>query len=303
MTDHKAQVKARNMCISRRSLQPVFLLLSVLSFFCLFQWWDELGDYSLIVWFVGLCCLFHLLISTGRGLPPEWIRAIDYPYLFAGALALFFAFFDAAQQRHAYQAAYQAILAQRTTPGNPSDLRKYIVDAADVWCSRWTSDFDKSVTVSFCRWATDTNNFLESSKSAAAVRDKANETRQFAEQLRQGLFTPKKSDLPPYKSPWEGVDALHRPPLPSIEVQAKADVEYAISHTADIAENVALSMEKMADRALNQVSTVSPAENRVQSVQAELSFRKLWFWPFVLATAIALRLTKATADVFGWVRK
>jgi hypothetical protein len=126
------------------------MLISLVLFgISLFRWSisSELG-----LWFLFLLCLFHFIFFYRTSTTKRQVKAIDYPYLVIGGLAIYLAFADSERTRTQYISTLDEITAPSTTAG----LQSFIHSAMDRFC------FVNGLYVpaNFCHWSNQIAQFL-----------------------------------------------------------------------------------------------------------------------------------------------
>ena len=258
-------------------------------------------SYDLALWFVSLLCFFHLIFFFRTSTTQRQVKLIDYPYLLIGAIAVFIAFSESDKDRKRYLSTFDEITAPSTTEG----LQIFVRRALERFCI----NKDGYVPQNFCQWNNQISQFLSSGfnheelaqqiskKQKAIIMSSINDQKDvllyyFSSPKRffRLVMIPIHGRLE-FLNPFELVNRLNNEPL---TIQTSTSLVYPL---------IIRSMQKIYEKPVAQQaqSASLPEPFDIAALeQVGIGLGKTLVWPFVLAIALALRLTKVTADVLGW---
>lgn len=243
----------------------------------------------LFFWFVFWLAAFHWIVGR-RVFSQNQLRMIDYPYLSMAAIGLFLLAADEQTDRDEYTREYREI----TSPSTLSGLRRYVDGSSQLFCSDTNSN---SYVPEFCRWAADLRVFLSQDIKVNQLRAKLSESKELLDHADWGGW-------------WEWLEqsllAISLVPSKPGEVKIvppNVDIEIVRLQARRAARAEALTIVNSMERIIEAGDT-PPAVSTMAPPRHGLPYGvgKTIIWPFVLAVAVALRITRVTAEVSGWAK-
>jgi len=212
--------------------------------------------------FFFFLCGEHSRYAFTENLSQRKVRRIDYWYLSAATIGLFIAAFSYSTQREATIAKFNQKLYEAGEPSNIAAVKEGIGSLSKFLCADLT----------------------KAKEACAGLKKIASEIR-------------------PGRSPAEIVAILG-------ELQKNVTLPYArifaageLSKNPDVLSPVISLQIKIEDWERYTELTPKAGEGRSKlddETEIMLEFGQWVIWPFLLAYALALRITKVTIDVFGW---
>lgn len=245
----------------------------------------------LLSWFTFLICIFHFIFFYCTSIDNYHVKLVDYPYLLIVAFGIFLAALASSQERYVYTSAIDEIAA----PSTPAGLKSFIDAAANQLCA----ERGEYVPRHFCEWSTRVVKFLnngytnEQLSSYILGIEKTRDEQFLYDYIDMLIFyasNPTSATEMFYLSMW---------PL-SRSFSSRIGKQPIIVHGESVGAYFLIirSMQKIyenrSNTQLQKISTTADLESFA------IGFGKVVVWPFVLAIALALRITKVTADVLGW---
>lgn len=261
-------------------LLPVLLL-------SIFRWSI---DFDLFLWFLFLLFVFHFIFFFCVEITQTLVKSIDYPYLLIGAFAIFLAFAGGEEERHRYISALNEIRAPSTKVG----LQWLIQGARDTFCS-YKGNY---VPQNFCSWTDPITQFFSQEYTPERLKQQIVEAQRSAVQSQVNdlqnmaiflIVNFAQAFLMGHNFPQSIVD-LSKPTT----IFATANATYPL---------IIASMGKIYDGSSAKPTNTEGVPEFYSIAALErvtVGLGKVLVWPFILAIALALRLTKVTADVLGW---
>ena len=266
----------------------VCMLISLAALAYLYVW--ESFIWTLIFFFLTMICGFHWLFFRYDSLTQTHIRMIDYPYLMAGALGLLLVALQGQKDRDDFYRTLDDMVAPTTTRG----LKTFVEDSISRLCENrpgWDT-YD-----AYCNWVKGVEVFLSVEPTQPQLDEEIRKSDALGEiEHWPNTWANFDDHFPLAMSGGPTMRDLDRPQAPTLE-----DIREKISvlHKAQAHSDAALmlrSLKKIRDTKASPGS--SPQAD--QTVDLKSKFIRFVAWPFILAFAVALRLTKVTADVSDW---
>ncbi len=249
-------------------LSFLFLLVAILVFQYIWQ---------LIAFFMAFLCFFHWVYFRSEAITQAQVRLIDYPYLLAAGVGILLLANQGARDRAAYDRALDEIAA--TT--RPQQLKGIVERSISQLCAPAP---DRKRYDEYCTWARDIAAFLGAPYTQAQLIHKIRES----EALFRASWWRIKFEL------W----ALLPEPPSGEGLQERGDG--TVLAQAD-ARTIIDFLNAIRERQETRISALPPqAEGQTDLNEV---FYRFILWPFVFAFALALRLTKVTADVTDWAKR
>ena len=265
---------------------------------------------SILIWFfLFFLSLFHFVVLYDTSITQKQVKMIDYLYLLAAGFAIFLAFVDAQRDREKYLNALDEFSAPSTT----KDLQTLLQAAEDWFCV----DQDGYTPQNFCQLSSQNAAFLAANPTEEQLTKRIDDMRILKDRsfiddgklmvnyyccTQSGrLHLIKKSFFGIIEGVQVALLRLLIHPVQSLDVISKEPVSIPIE-TELFDELVISSMEKISK---NQPDKSPEFEITLRGLDlatligATVGLGKVLIWPFALAIALALRLTKVTADVFN----
>lgn len=251
--------------------------------------------FDLFFWFVFWLAFFHWVLCGWLGITETQVRLIDYPYLVAAATGIFLLAVESQAPRDEILRQYDDFRAPPTKLG----LQAHVADRIQQYC---VSTIPEIVPRKYCQWMMGLREFLASDFSAEDLRHRIADSQKLADSEEWGRYltwTYTRVCIPPRRTQPGSNRPIYYPPE-SEKVFAANSEQCASGFSARLTIH---SMEKVLDSM--SVKAV-PVQKETPTPSAWSIFINLFhqiLWPFALALALALRLTKVTADVTGWARR
>jgi hypothetical protein len=219
--------------------------------------------------FLFFLFLFHAGYAYAQRLTQRQVRKIDYWYLGAAAIGMFLFALNYTDQREAYLGKAN-VFAFRVQEAK-------LIQEANV-------ELDKYVAIS-CG-----DVVVRASKTQCGI------AKGFADKLKPGLTTPELLE----------VEQSFRQQLIKSYSAVKQEYKRSYPEDSDPAEPYFGQAAWFQVRLENLKNAVAAAPNTARAktmneeVEVLIGLGQTIVWPFLLAFALALRLSKVTVDVFGW---
>jgi uncharacterized Zn-finger protein len=266
---------------------------------------------AIIWWFLFLLSIFHFTFFFFlTSITQRHVKMIDYPYLLIGAFGILLAFMGSQEDRAKNAKALGEILAPSTAAG----LQHYIHDTREQFCL----EQDDYVPKNFCQWTNHIVQFFNNKYTPEEL------DQEIVDAERSARISVRSDDIDilDYYRTEKGLAHLAKRALssvrkslsiyshPQIAIQEltaimKTEPVFLGSEIAVDGALIITSMRKIRDRLLGKTTEAmsSTDQSDVRPLEPVLiGLGKELVWPFVLAIALALRLTKVTADVLGWAK-
>jgi hypothetical protein len=261
------------------------IFLCLLGIFITILRWDLL--WILTLWFLLLLALSHLVFFWRTSTTARQVKLIDYPYLLIGAFSIWLAVASGQKER----AIYVKELDEMTAPATVNGLRSLLNSSREKFCEAST-DYKPE---NYCEWTLGVSHFLSEPFTLSQLQQAINDTENTVPTyiIRDqghllGFYFTSLSGLEHLThivnlNPFGWVSLLQNWDNEPITIQPVANLTYAAIITSEPSRTPGTS----------EVSVTT-----LGSIAIGLG--KVVLWPFVLAIAVALRITKVTADVTGW---
>ncbi len=243
--------------------------------------------FSLMAWFIFWVALFHWVLCCFDTITRTHVRLIDYPYLIAAFVAIFLAAASSQQNRDAVLKEIDDISAPPTRSG----LREHVDADNDRFCKIPNEALRPP---EFCGWILRLEEFLAGDKYALAdLQNLADESVKLANQKGWG----EKPDLILPRRTTPNGDFITYPE----EMEKSIAINNTLFYAGQAGVVTIRSMKKVIARELPPpVQSVEPGLPNAGAVSIRAIIALIW--PFLFALALALRLTKTTAEVTDWAR-
>jgi len=257
--------------------------------------WDLV--WILTLWFLLLLALSHLVFFWRTSTTARQVKLIDYPYLLIGAFSIWLAVASGQKER----AIYVKELDEMTAPATLNGLRSLLNSSREKFCEAST-DYKPE---NYCEWTLGVSHFLSEPFTLSQLQQAINDTENTVPTyiIRDqghllGFYFTSLSGLEHLThivnliNPFGWVSLLQNWDNEPITIQPVANLTYAA---------IIRSMRKIERQASEPSRTPGTSEVSVTTLGSiAIGLGKVVLWPFVLAIAVALRITKVTADVTGW---
>jgi hypothetical protein len=257
--------------------------------------WDLV--WILALWFLFLFSLCHLVFFWRKSTTPREVKLIDYPYLLIGAFSIWLAVANGQKEREIYVREFDEMASPSTVEG----LQSLLKSSQDKFCN-YSTDYKPE---NYCEWVFGVSNFfaepftflqlrykiddMENAIPSSIIRDQGHMIVFYFTSLNGGkhlLHLVKLIDPLGWFSFFGNWDTE------PITIQPIANLTYTA---------IIRSMQKIEKQAGEPSATPDASQASVTTLGSiALGLGKVVLWPFVLAVAVALRITKVTADVTGW---
>jgi len=277
----------------RGRVQNVALWTAAITFPLFFVASFLLGFTSILVlWFLFWLGLFHWILCRWLSITQTAVRLIDYPYLVTAALGVFLIAAESHQHREKYTGQLDDIRAPPTRAG----LKAHVAANIKEYCE---FELKALIPESYCQWMRNLQQFVATDYSVAELRERIQQSRELADAndwgtflaaVKYGTSRPRRtvpgSKEPIFYSPEQEIGFAQEGHVYAGGVRARLTIRSM--------EKVAAGLEPKA----------APFEEPVPPDPADVAWgiAHVIFWPFFLSLALALRLTKTTAEVSGWVK-
>jgi hypothetical protein len=269
-------------------LTVVSLLLSIMV--VVFSW---SSIWILTFWFLLLLFLFHCIFFWCTGITARQIKLIDYPYLLIGGFSILLAFADSNKERDTHLRE----LDQIAVPATVNDLQSLISNSRAMFCNGVT-DYKP---VNYCKWTHQISEFLQKDFTLNELKNEITDRR---DSLSVTILGDQRNLISYYFSSWENfkrliymVSPFHVVSLIKNWQAEPITVQPAVNLTYTL---IIGSLQKLEKPFAQPAQGPGTPEVSVTLGSIAIGLGKVLVWPFFLAIAAALRITKVTADVSGW---
>ena len=279
--EHEGGDVARN---GRTIVGVVACVVAIISLGAL--WYVSSGAYpylvKLVLWFVSCLSGCHALFAFEFELTERAAKVIDYVYLGVASVGVLYLALGYSDQRTEFQKRYEKAGAQLQIGSRKALAEDFSKRYAELACK-----IHSSVREKHCERAKE---LFASLKAASSEKELSS----IVDDFKGFLF----AEIPDNESKADGpVRETGRPNIPIDEPTEYLTISLAIS-TISAIENTILAIKGNA--ALPEWSPSGKQEPSYHDLYFGLV--QTAFWPFILAFALALRITKVTIDVFDWAR-